>query len=184
VEDNSGFPTAPPRFREEQRFRQPWIWIVTLPLCLGTIGFFAWAMVEQLVFARPVGNQPMPDLMLVIVGPLAILGMAGILWLLWAARLVTEVRDDGVYIRFFPFHRRFRGFLWQQIEACEIRSYRPIAEYGGWGIRYGLGGRAFNVSGNRGLQLDLGGGRFGHVLIGSQRPEELDLAVRSCRGES
>lgn len=170
------------RFREEQRFRQAWIWALTLPVCVGVIGFFGWAMVEQLVRDRPVGNQPMPDLMLMIVGPLFILLMAGILWIMWVARLVTEVRDDGIYIRFFPFHRGFAGFLWKEIESFEALTYRPVRDYGGWGIRFSSRGKAYNVSGNRGLQLALGGGRSGQVLIGTQHPEELAMAVESAFG--
>jgi hypothetical protein len=173
--------TQPVRFREAQRFRQVWIWLLTLPLCVGGIGFFAWAMVEQLVRGRPVGNQPMPDLMLMIMGPLFILLMAGLLWMMWVSGLVTEVRDDGIYIRFYPFHRGFQGFLWEEIDSFEALTYRPIMEYGGWGIRFGSGGKAYNVSGNRGLQLALGRGRSGRVLIGSQRPEEMAMAVESAR---
>ena len=173
--------TEPVRFREEQRFRQVWIWLLILPLCVGVGGFFVWAMVEQLVRGRVVGNQPMPDLMLMIVGPLFILLMAGMLWLMWAARLVTEVRDDGIYIRFYPFHRDFRGFLWEEIESFEVRTYRPNLEYGGWGIRMGADGGAYNVRGNKGLQLTFRYGTAGGVLIGSQRPEELAMAVESAR---
>ncbi len=169
------------RFREEQRFRQVWIWLLTLPLCVGGIGFFGWVMVEQLVRGRAVGNQPMPDLMLMIMGPLFILFLAGLLWLMWVARLLTEVRNDGIYIRFFPFHRSFHGFLWEEIDSFEACTYRPIMEYGGWGIRFGSGGKAYNVSGNRGLLLALRGVRSGRVLIGSQRPEELAMAVESAR---
>jgi hypothetical protein len=176
--------TQPVRFREEQRFRQVWIWILILPLCVGMGGFFGWAMVEQLVRGRVVGDQPMPDLMLMILGPLFIALSVGLLWLMWAARLTTEVRDDGIYIRFHPFHRGFRGFLWEDIESIEACTYRPILEYGGWGIRSGSTGTAYNVSGNKGLQLDLGFGPSGRVLIGSQRPGELAVAVESARGES
>jgi len=171
----------PVRFREEQRFRQRWIWLLILPLCVGLIGFFAWAMVEQLVRGRPVGNQPMSDLMLMIIGPLLMLLMAGLLWLMWAARLVTEVRDDGIYIRFYPFHRGFLGFLWEEIESFEACSYRPVLDHGGWGIRFGSGGKAYTVSGNRGLQLSLAGFRSRRVLIGSQRPAELARAVEAVR---
>lgn len=159
-----------------------WIWLLILPLSAGLIGFFAWAMVEQLVRGRPVGNQPMSDLMLMIIGPLFMLLMAGLLWLMWVARLVTEVRNDGIYIRFSPIHRDFHGFLWEEIASFEVRTYRPVRDYGGWGIRFGSGGKAYNVSGNRGLQLTLGGSQSGHVLIGSQRPEELAMAVESARG--
>jgi len=158
-----------------------WIWLLILPVCVGVIGFFGWAMVEQLVQGHPVGNQPMPDLMLMIMGPLFILLMTGLLWLMGVARLVTEVRPDGIYIRFYPFHRGFHGFLWEEIGSFEARTYRPILEYGGWGIRFGSGGKAYNVSGNQGLQLALEGGRSGRVLIGSQRPEELAAAVEAAR---
>ena len=183
MEQQSSSHSQPVRLREEQRFRQAWIWLLTLPLCAGLIGFFAWAMVEQLVRGRPVGNQPMSDLMLVIIGPLFILFMAGLLWLMWAARLVTEIRNDGIYIRFHPFHRTFHGFLWNEIESFDACTYRPVLDYGGWGIRFGSGGKAYNVSGNRGLRLNLVGGRSEHVLVGSQRPEELAMAAASARGE-
>jgi hypothetical protein len=174
----------PVRFREEQRFRQFWIWLLILPLCSGMIGFFGWAMVEQLVHDRPVGDQPMSDSLLAITGPAFILFGAGLLWLMWTARLVTEVRDDGIHIRFLPFNRDFHGFRWEEIAAFEACTYRPILDYGGWGIRFGSGGKAYNVSGNRGLRLDLVGGRPTHVLIGSQRLEELAMAVESAKGES
>ena len=181
MHDNPPSHQQPVRFREEQRVRQIWVWIVLLPLCVGVGGFFAWAMVEQLVMGRTVGNQPMSDLMLMIVGPPFMMLMAGLLWLMWAARLVTEVRDDGIYIRFYPFHRGFHGFLWQEIESFEARTYRPILEYGGWGIRMGPDGGAYNVSGNTGLQLTFRYGLAGGVLIGSRRPEELAMAVESAR---
>ena len=53
-----------------------------------------------------------------------------------------------------------------------MRQYRPILDYGGWGIRWGPGkGWAYNVSGNRGVQLELLDGK--QLLIGSQNPEKL-----------
>ena len=161
-----------------------WIWLLILPLSVGGIGLFGWATVEQLVRGRPVGNQPMPDLMLMITGPLVILFLAGLLWIMWIARLVTEVRDDGIYIRFYPFHRRLHEFFWEDIESVEVRTYRPILDYGGWGIRSGSGGKAYNVSGNRGVQLVIEGLVSERVLIGSQRPEELALAAESARRDT
>ncbi|MDQ1088364.1 hypothetical protein [Siphonobacter sp. SORGH_AS_1065] len=48
-----------------------------------------------------------------------------------------------------------------------------MTEYGGWGLRLGLFGKgiAFNVSGNKGLQLEF----IDHkkLLIGTNKPEEL-----------
>lgn len=97
--------------------------------------------------------------------------------LFFSLRMTTEVRTDGVYVRFAPFHRKFRRFGFDELASFEVRSYRPLREYGGWGLR-GFGrNRALNVSGNRGLQLVFEDGR--RVLIGSQQPEKLAAAMRA-----
>jgi hypothetical protein len=96
------------------------------------------------------------------------------------ARLLTEVREDGVYLRFVPFHRSFRRFEWPRIQSAEARTYRPIREYGGWGIRGRGRNRAYNVRGDRGVQLVLTDGS--RVLIGSAKADQLAEAIRSARG--
>ena len=67
------------------------------------------------------------------------------------------------------------------VRSVEVVTYRPIADYGFWGIRAGRDGeRAFIARGNRGVRLELIDGT--KLLIGSQRPEALasvlDLALR------
>lgn len=88
-------------------------------------------------------------------------------------KLVTEVRDDGLYVRLFPLP--FRHIAWDKIKSHRVRTYHPLLEYGGWGIRFGISGKAYNARGNRGVQLVLRSGR--RVLIGSQMPESLDAAM-------
>ena len=56
------------------------------------------------------------------------------------------------------------------------RVYRPIREYGGWGIRYGKNGKAYNISGDRGVQLELQNSK--PLLIGSQRADELAQTIQ------
>lgn len=84
-------------------------------------------------------------------------------------RQTTRVTPDSVSVRF--------GFLYQtKIPIAEVRQaeavqYRPVAEYGGWGIR-GFGKkRALNARGNRGVLLTRTDGST--VMIGSQKPREL-----------
>jgi hypothetical protein len=135
---------------------------------------FGYGMIEQLVFGRPWGNKPMSDFALAVIGPLMILSGFGLFWLFRAMRLITEVRSDGVYIHFVPLLRD--TILFSNIADCEARTYRPIREYGGWGVRFGWKRKAYNVSGNRGVQLTLKSGK--RLLIGSQRSEELAQAIR------
>jgi len=92
-------------------------------------------------------------------------------------RLDTEIREDGVYVRFFPLRVNFRKYPWEDIEKIFVRKYRPLLEYGGWGIRFSLSGngRALSVSGNKGTQLVLRNNA--KLLIGTNKPEEAALAL-------
>jgi hypothetical protein len=64
--------------------------------------------------------------------------------------------------------------------SAEPRTYSPVLEFGGWGIRVGGGGMAYNVSGNEGVQLVLKSGR--RVLIGTRQPDVLMSALRAATG--
>ena len=169
----------PPIFHEEQRFRQPWLWAIMAVAVLPQIFLFGYGMVQQLVLGRPWGDRPMSDTALLLTGTATILLSLGLLALFLGMRLVTEVRGDGLRVRFFPFHLREIVFRPGEIRAWEAEEYRPLLDYGGWGIRYGRGGKAYNVSGNRGVRLEFTDGQ--RLLIGSQRADELASAIRELR---
>ncbi|MGD9347905.1 MAG: DUF6141 family protein [Candidatus Aminicenantes bacterium] len=160
-------------FREVQRFRQLWIWVFVIFLMV-----LAWySFIQQIVSKVPFGTRPAPDL--VVIGMWILFGLIFPV-MVYTAGLTTEVRGDGIHIRFIPFHRRFRTMPLEAIQSYEARTYRPLKEYGGWGIRYGAEGKAYNVSGNRGVQLFLLSGR--KILLGSQHPEGLVLAIDRAKG--
>ena len=96
-------------------------------------------------------------------------------------RLITEVRDDGIYIKLFPLHWSFRKIALKDLKTYTICKYRPIMEYGGWGIRRGRNGMAYNMSGNLGVQLELLNGK--RFLIGSLEPEELFQSIKDRTGK-
>jgi hypothetical protein len=87
---------------------------------------------------------------------------------------VTEKELSVSFGALFPFYRR--RIATADIVSSEAVTYSPLAEYGGWGIKWGRGGAALNARGNRGVRLTLRDGR--RVLVGSQRPEELAEALR------
>ena len=89
--------------------------------------------------------------------------------------LDTQVRESGVFIRFWPFHRKWVVFGFDSIQKAEASTYSPLKDYGGWGIRYGSRGKAYNVSGNKGVLLTLADGK--NVLIGSKNHEVLCSAI-------
>jgi len=164
-------------FREVQKFRQPWLWLVIVFIFLLIVGLFGWGMIQQLVFGKPWGDRPLSDTGLLIAGSLAIAFGMGLLAFFYNLKLVTEVRSDGLYFRFFLLFSSHMIPL-DEIKRYEVQTCNPIKEYGGWGIRYGPKGKAYNVSGNRGVQLELSDGK--RILIGSQKPEEFAKAIDSA----
>lgn len=166
------------RFREVQRFRQGWLWTLLIVSVVSVIMLFGYGMVKQLVYGEAWGNHPMSDTALLIVGTITIAFTAGLVYLFYQLRLITEVRPSGLYLRFYPLPRRIIPY--EHIKSCQARTYRPIREYGGWGIRFGFRGNAYNVSGDRGVQLEFYQGR--PLLIGSQRADELATAINQGPG--
>ena len=109
-------------------------------------------------------------------GGVAILALVPLfLWAwLWSVTLVTEVGDKGVRIRFrWLWPERLVSY--DEIAKAEAIRYRPIRDYGGWGVRGVMPVRAFNVSGDRGVLITFVEGNT--LMIGSQRADQLALAV-------
>src|SRR5208283_4550429 len=69
------------------------------------------------------------------------------------ARLSVRVDRDFLHIRFLFFLRK--DIPLDEIAEWQACVYRPILDYGGWGIRYSLTrkGWAYNVSGRQGVQI-------------------------------
>ena len=156
-------------FQESQQFSQLWLWALLGTMTLAVL----WGIFQQAVLGKPFGDNPMPTpgLFVLLLLPLGILALFSYM------RLITIIDDSGISIRFVPFDKRF--IPWSDIDKAYVRTYSPLLEYGGWGIRFSLKGRsmAYNVSGNKGLQLELKDGR--KVLIGTRKAEELEQVLKA-----
>ncbi len=149
-------------FEENQTFRQPWLWGLMLAVLAGLLFALVTAQEGQIVLLAVLGLQ-----------------LATCLFLL-SLRMTVQVETDFLRIRFFPIWTKTIPLT--EIVQWEARRYRPIREYGGWGIRYSWSkGWAYNVSGNQGVQLELANGQ--RILIGSQRAEELARAIEDGKGD-
>jgi hypothetical protein len=160
-------------YREIQARKPWWVWLIVLPLAA-----LAWAgLVAQVVFGQSLGTRPAST------GAMWFIALAaglGVPVLVWAMRLIVDVRPSGVVLRYFPLPFARRRVDAARIRTVEPRRYRPMAEYLGWGIRYMPGrGWVWSISGDRGVQLEMQDGR--RLPIGSARPEELADAIRRAR---
>lgn len=163
----------PALYSEEQRFSQPW---VVLPLVTITVilSLVVWnGLYQQLVEGKPWGKRPMPDEVLSVVGPLILVFLWGVFWLFMELRLTTKVYEDYVLIHFFPLYKKLVKM--SEIKTCNAVTYRPIRDFGGWGIRLRWGETAYTVSGDRGVRLELLNGK--KILIGSNTPEKLAMII-------
>lgn len=136
-------------------------------MIFGFDAMYIFAIVQQVFFGVKFGKNPASDTALII--SLAVLMLMTLLF--YSTRLDTEINSDGIHVRFFPFQFSFRHHPWETIRNCYVRKYKPIREYGGWGMR-GLGkNRALNVKGDMGVQIEFIDGR--KLLIGTGKAEEI-----------
>ena len=162
-------------FREEQKFGLRLRWLVYVSMGMAVV-ISVFALIKE---TAPDGSQDTWEMVLAgVVGIGVPIVIAGLFLFL---KLETEVRPDGLYVRYLPFHIHFKRFGPEDLSEYYARQYKPIREYGGWGIRCSFrNGKAYNVSGKKGVHLVVKNGK--RLLIGSQRAEELETAIRSIMG--
>ena len=145
------------QFEEKQKFTQWWLWVILLSFPIISVGPF---------------DENEINMYYVLIG-LAI----PLLFYLFELRL--KVNNDGLHYQFFPFHLKFYTIKMDEIESFKAMEYSPLKEYGGWGIKYGFKGKAYNVSGNKGVKVFLKNGA--NIMFGSQKHKELAKALKSIR---
>ncbi len=143
-------------FTETQRFTQCWLWLII-------IGSWITMMYSIASVSPPSTSTFMISFVVGMLLPV----------LFWQMKLTTRITEEGIYVRFFPFHLKEKFYAWESLSACYVRTYSPLMEYGGWGIKYSFSGNGlvYNTAGNVGLQLNFKKGES--VLIGTQKGEEI-----------
>lgn len=154
-------------FTETQKFRQWWFRLIITGIAILQV----YGLYQQLFLGKPFGNNPISNEGLIMFSLIPLL----IVVLFLLLRLDTKVDGEGVHYRFFPFQLNYKLKKWDEIKKAHVRQYKPILEYGGWGIRGWGKNKARNVSGNMGLQLEMNNGD--KLLIGTQKEKEMEKAV-------
>ena len=128
-----------------------------------------WALFQQIISDSPFGgNSESVPLLIVLV----IIAVVFTLFM-YTIGLETEVVDEGLRIRFRPFHLNWIVFPFSSIQKTEAVTYSLLTDYGGWGIRIGRKGKAYNVSGNKGVSFK----DRKNILIGSKNHEVLCSSI-------
>lgn len=149
-------------FNQKKRFNQWWLWL----LLLAINGFGLYRLYQDYHEGGKASNA----------GSWFGLGTTVLVYILiYCVQLETKINKHGIYFRLFPFHIKLKHYPWSSLSKFYVRRYSAITEFGGWGIRFGSNGTAFNVSGNMGIQLEFLT-RNG-LLIGTSKAAELTKVI-------
>ncbi|WP_179018353.1 hypothetical protein [Winogradskyella forsetii] len=161
-------------FKEEQRFNQLWLIVLLLVSIMVPIAIIISEYIEN------PSSFSISEL-ISIIGVMIL--ASGIIFLF---KLNTRIDEKGIHYKFFPLHWRFKTINWSQIDNAYVRTYNPIGEYGGWGLRGGFfwnksKGKAINVSGDVGIQLVLKSGK--KLLIGTQKRNDAESVLATYKSK-
>ena len=159
-------------FKEEQRFTQLWLIVlmavsITVPIAIMTQEYLK----EN---TKMTTNQFVFTLFGILISALFI----------FTFKLTTRIDEKGIHYQFFPFHFKLKLISWSQISKAYVRTYDPIGEYGGWGLKGGWSkskGKAINISGDIGIQLELKNGK--KLLIGTQKKENATNVITNYKSK-
>ncbi|HKK94421.1 MAG TPA: hypothetical protein VJ925_13385, partial [Longimicrobiales bacterium] len=92
--------------------------------------------------------------------------------------LLVTVHSDGVRVGLGHL-RLLRAFIpFADVTRIESVTYRPLKEFGGWGLRGGKQKRAWTARGDRAVVLHTRDDR--RIYIGSDEPSKLEGRIRTA----
>ena len=144
-------------FEEKQKFNQWWLWVI----------LFAFPLLSIIPF-----NNESANIYYILIG-------FAIPLLFYFLELRIFVTNEGLFFKFFPFHFKNHIIKIDEIEKFQALKYNPLGDYGGWGIKYGFKGKAYNVRGNLGVKIFLKDGT--NILFGSQKHKEFEKALKEVQ---
>ncbi|MHA7842917.1 MAG: hypothetical protein ACX93I_06325 [Winogradskyella sp.] len=159
-------------FKEEQRFNQTWIIVL---VAISTI-------VPVVILLHTYINNPKNLSSIELISIISIILIAS--GIIFFFKLSTRIDKKGIHYKFFPFQFKLKLIEWQDINKAYVRNYDAITEFGGWGLKGGAlwnksKGRAINVSGDIGIQLELRNGK--KLLLGTQKPEDAKRIIEAYK---
>lgn len=168
-------------FEEIQSFRYTWSWwlviISTVGIAFPLSVMFLYGIYQQEVTGVPFGDKPAPSYLLFLFFLLNSAIFGGIYYFVDRMKLTVRLDEGSITYKFFPIMKSFKKVEKRNLKSTEVKKYRPIAEYGGWGYRMNLSGRkkAYNITGNMGLEIQYLNGN--KLMLGTQKPIELTKAL-------
>lgn len=156
-------------FNETQKVTQWWLQLINIAI----LGFLVYTSYKWFVLNEAVGNVSTKNLTGQIVVIAMLIFSVGLIYM---CQLKTTIDEIGLHYQFLPIKLSKKTIRWTELKKCYVRIYNPVKEYGGWGYRLSFNkGKALNVKGNKGIQLEFKDGR--KLLIGTQKQEDAQNVI-------
>ena len=159
-------------FKEEQRFTQTWLKIIL------AISLIVPIIVVSKEYLEENSKITTNEFILTLVGITASVAF------IFFIKLKTSIDEKGIHYQFYPFHLKMKLIKWEAIKKVQVRTYDPISEYGGWGLKGGSfwnkeKGKCVNISGDIGIQVEFKNGK--NLLIGTQKKEKATHVLKTYK---
>ena len=143
----------------ERTWAPAWVWILVWGACL--------AVAAATIYSADRGTLSTTATALT----LGAVVLFPLLMTLCFLRFDVEARADHLFIAFGPLHLVRKRVRYGDMESVEAVTYRPIREFGGWGIRPTGRKTAWAIRGNQAVRVVLRSGK--QVYVGSRFPRRL-----------
>lgn len=164
----------------ERTWAPAWVWLLMAGACVLGIGATLFAAFQQPDPGEIARGDSLSQLGSVLVGGGVLLFFVAMTSIFMC--LDVEVRSDHLFISLGPVHLVRRRIRYADIESVRAVTYRPIREFGGWGIRWRGRRTAWTIRGNQAVAITLQSGR--EIYVGSRFPQRLagriEVAMRGA----
>lgn len=163
-----------PLFREEQAFKNPWVWGVLLTMAVVATAHATGVMFEKFILGA-LEHKPTSVTLQMLVA----LAATGVLWALLAglqaARLHVRVDEEALDVSFFPLTGTHRFDL-RTVRRVVVVQLGPLSKLG-LGVRTEGDDRMFAMATRSAVRIELSSGVV--LTIGTERPRALLDALTS-----
>ena len=155
-------------FNETQSYRGTWLMYLILLIELPTL------VLLFVLFFQAEDKSEMGNALIIVISTLYLVFL-----LIFNLKLELRIDDSGVYYRYFPFIRKWRKIEKEAIKTIKVIRYRPITDFGGWGLKGNQTTKAYSIMGDQGLLIDSGEKK--KIMIGTAKAKELEIYLENWK---
>lgn len=163
-------------FREDRRIRSPFVWIFLVVASSFVLGSLVWMVRQRLAMSPEATHGAMATPLYLAIVTLVVCTWLCTMLFVALVTLQIEVTSAGLFVRFWPIQRKVRQIPLAGVTAIRAVRFRPLVDYGGYGVRRNRRSAAYLLGTGEGVRIDYENGY--HLLLETAHPWELEEAIK------